>query len=132
MLQITQNTTYAVRCLVYLKDHPGKFLPLKQIAAGTHIPAPFLSKILQNMTRHGFTGSARGSGGGFRLALPVEKISMYDIAVAASGGNSALKVPCLRCETPCALRQDCRLRSVWSDLGEVVDMHLRSRTLAQL
>lgn len=132
MLQITQNTTYAVRCLVYLKDHPGKFLPLKQIAAGTNIPAPFLSKILQNMTRRGFTGSARGIGGGFQLALPAEKINMYDIAIAASGSSSPLKVPCDRGEAPCALRQDCRLRGVWSDLGEVVSMQLRSRTLAQL
>lgn len=132
MLQITQNTTYAVRCLVYLKDHPGKFRPLNQIAAGTNIPAPFLSKILQNMTRRGFTGSARGVGGGFQLALPAEKISMYDITIAASGGSSALKVPCNRGETPCSLRQDCRLRGVWSDLEEVIGMHLRRRTLAQL
>ena len=132
MLQITHNTTYAVRCLVYLKDRPGKFLPLKQIAAGTNIPAPFLSKILQSMTRHGFAKSGRGSGGGFQLALPAEKISMYDIVLAASGGGAALKVPCVRGEVPCALHQDCRLRSMWSDLGEIIGMHLRSRTLAQL
>lgn len=132
MIHITPKTTYAVRCLVYLKDHPGKFLPLKRIATGTTIPAPFLSKILQNMTRHGFTTSLRGSRGGFRLALPAEKISMYDIALAASGGSSALKAPCARSEEPCARSKDCRLRGVWSDLGEVIDMHLRSRTLSRL
>jgi len=131
-IYIALNAPYAVRSLVYLKDHSGKAVTLKQIAAGIAVPAPFLSKILQNMTRHGLTVSERGSGGGFRLAFPADKINLRDIALAAAGERPLLKVPCLRNGAACARQKTCRLRTVWRDLEEVIEMQLRSRTLAQL
>jgi Rrf2 family protein len=132
MIAITPQTTYAIRCLVYLKDRAGETVPVREIASGTVIPAPFLNKVIRALTRHGLTKSARGHAGGIRLALPPEKISLYDVLLATAGGKTALKTPCSGPRGGCRRSPDCRARAAWADLDRVISIHLRSRKLSQL
>lgn len=131
-MRITPITTYAVRCMVYLKDHPNEVTALKAIAAGTVIPYPFLSKILQNLVRHGFVKSAKGKKGGFRLAQPPENISLSDIVRATSRGGTLLRTACCTGTRNCVLYKTCKVRGVWKDLEGIVEMHLQSRKISQL
>lgn len=130
-MHITPVTTYAVRSMVYLKDNADKVVTLKAIAAGTVIPSPFLSKILQNLVRHGYLNSVKGKKGGFKLARPADNISVYDILRATSRGR-LLKTPCHNGERKCEAYAACKLRGVWKDLDGLASVYLRSRTLAQL
>lgn len=132
MIAITPQTTYAVRCLVYLKDHGVEPVPVRKIASGTVIPAPFLNKVIRQLTRHGLTESVRGQTGGIRLALPPEKISLYDVLLATTGGRTALKTPCAGPRGGCRRSPDCRARAAWADLDRVIGIHLRSRRISQL
>lgn len=132
MIAITPQTTYAVRCLVYLKDHGGAPVPVRQIAARTVIPAPFLNKVIRLLTRHGLTESVLGKDGGIRLARPPDKITLYDVLLATAGGKTALKTPCHGPRGGCRRNPGCRARAAWADLDKVISMHLRSRTISQL
>lgn len=131
-MRITPKTTYAVRCLVYLKDHYEEHSALNSIAAGTVIPRPFLSKVLQNMVHNGFVISKKGRNGGFKLSRPPEKITIYDISRATSGGRSVLETRCREGRWRCPFYGTCKLRGIFADLGKIVDMHLRSRNLSHL
>ena len=126
-MHIAPITTYAVRSMVYLKDNADKVVTLKTIAAGTVIPYSFLSKILQNLVRHGYLKSVKGKMGGFKLARPAEDISVYDIVWTTTGGR-LLKTPCRKGALTCG----CKLRGLWKDLDGLASVYLRSRTLAQL
>jgi Rrf2 family protein len=53
-----------------------------QIAAGTHVPAGYLAKVLQSLSRSGIIASQRGLGGGFRLARLPRETSIYDVMQA--------------------------------------------------
>jgi DNA-binding IclR family transcriptional regulator len=73
----SRSAEYALRALVHIATlPPGEFTMAKTIAADANIPAPFLAKILQDLTRDGFLKSNKGPGGGFRLSLPAEDLSM--------------------------------------------------------
>ncbi len=86
---ISQTAEYALRAMVHLasqqRDH-GSTAPVsqtvQQIADGTHVPMNYLSKVLQQLTRAGLIQSQRGLGGGFRLVLPPEVTTVYDVVHA--------------------------------------------------
>lgn len=132
MITINSQTTYAVRCLVYLKDRGAETVPVREIASATVIPAPFLNKVIRALTRYGLTESVLGKDGGIRLARPPEKITLYDVLLATAGGKPALKTPCAGPRGGCRRSPGCRARGAWADLGKVISLHLRSRTIARL
>ncbi len=82
----SRSAEYALRALVHIATlPPGEFTMAKTIAADANIPAPFLAKLLQDLTRDGFLKSNKGPGGGFRLSLPAEDLSMLRIVEAVDG-----------------------------------------------
>lgn len=131
-MQITLETDYAVRCLVYLKDHPDQVSVLGDISSGTRIPQAFLSKILQKMIKGGLVRSTKGKNGGFRLAKDPNRISVYNIMQAVCGCETVLKVVCSKTKEPCIFLKSCKIHVVWQDLGKIVKMILESRKLSQL
>lgn len=131
-MQITLETDYAVRCLVYLKDHNKEVSVLGDISAVTLIPPAFLSKILQKMVKRGLVKSQKGKKGGFRLAKDSERVSVYDIMLATCGGATVLKVVCAKSGKPCVFLKTCKIHGVWGDLGKIIRMILESRKLSQL
>jgi len=131
-MQITIEADYAIRCLVYLKDHGRKVSVLGEISAATLIPPAFLSKILQKMIKSGLVRSHKGKKGGFRLAKMPERISVSDIILSTCGGPTVLKLICSKSGTPCAFLKACKIHGVWTDLGDLIGMILKSRKLSQL
>lgn len=131
-MQITLETDYAVRCLVYLKDHNKKMSVLGDISAGTRIPPSFLSKILQKMIKRGLVRSQKGKKGGFMLAKDPGSISVCEIFLAITGGSKVLHMVCSKNGQPCAFLKTCKIHGVWKDLDRIVGMILRSHKLAGL
>ncbi len=131
-MQITLETDYAVRCLVYLKDHAGETRVLGDISKGTLIPRAFLSKILQKLIRAGLVSSTKGKNGGFTLAVPARGVSVYRIMQAVCGRESVLKTVCRKPGRPCSLSRSCRISAVWRDLCGLVRKKLESHRLSDL
>ena len=131
-MQITLETDYAVRCLVYLKNHNKEAAILNDISAATLIPPAFLSKILQKMAKRGLVRSQKGKKGGFRLAKDPERISVYDIMLASCGSETVLKLVCSKSNKPCVFLKTCKIHVVWKDLEKIVRMILESRKLSHL
>jgi Rrf2 family protein len=55
---------------------------VEQIAAATQVPAGYLAKVLQSLTRAGLIASQRGVRGGFRLAKPAGETTLYEVIQA--------------------------------------------------
>lgn len=58
---------------------------IKEIASSLDIPAPFLAKILQLLTRHKILVSSKGPNGGFALGRNAREITLYDIITVIDG-----------------------------------------------
>lgn len=79
---ISQTTEYALRAVVWLSANPEKPLTAQQIAEATRVPAGYLAKVLQGLSRAGLLHSQRGLGGGFSLARSPETLTMWEVVQA--------------------------------------------------
>ena len=82
----SRSAEYAIRSFVYLARIPdGKFAMARHIAKEEQIPAHFLAKILQELTRKGLLRSNKGPSGGFSLRVPASQIRLLDLVEALDG-----------------------------------------------
>ena len=82
----SRSAEYAIRSFVYLARIPaGKFAMARHIAKEEQIPAYFLAKILQELTRKGLLRSNKGPSGGFSLRVPASQIRLLDLVEALDG-----------------------------------------------
>lgn len=90
---ISQTTEYALRAVVWLASQPERPLTAQQIAECTRVPAGYLAKVLQGLSRAGLLHSQRGLGGGFTLARPASELTMWDVVQAVDPINRITKCP---------------------------------------
>lgn len=79
---LSQTVEYALRAAVFLAGHPGEPATTEEVAVRTKVPAAYLAKILQGLTRAGIVRSQRGVGGGVMLAKPPEELTILEVVNA--------------------------------------------------
>ncbi len=79
---LSQTVEYALRAATYLATVPQESRTVEQIAEVTHVPAAYLSKVLQQLVRGSIVASRRGTGGGFTLARPPANVRILEIVQA--------------------------------------------------
>ena len=127
---LSQSAKYALRPTIYLAENGDGPHLSRNIAQALDVPAQYLAKILQDLVRSRLLVSAKGRGGGFRLALPPSQIELLTVVHAIEGEHfaegCALGLPDCSEEAPCALHV------AWKRLrGEFLDM-LHSTHLSEL
>lgn len=75
----SQTTEYALRVIVFLAAQPDRSWTTHAIAAATHVPEGYLSKVLQSLGRAGLVISQRGLHGGFVLGKPPATITVLEV-----------------------------------------------------
>lgn len=89
----SQTTEYALRAVVWLASHHNEPQTTRQIAAATHVPAGYLSKVLQALGRADLVSSQRGLYGGFTLTRPASRISVLEVVNAVDPIHRIEKCP---------------------------------------
>ncbi len=86
---LSNTSKYAIRAMIYLAIHSedNAKTGIRKIAGELSIPAPFLAKILQVLTRHKLLNSSKGPNGGFYLARDASKITLYEIVKVMDGSD---------------------------------------------
>jgi Rrf2 family nitric oxide-sensitive transcriptional repressor len=82
-MRLTVFTDHAVRVLVYLGQHPERFVTIPEIAGAYGISANHLMKVAQHLAARGDVVTLRGPRGGLRLARPAEAIRIGDVVRAS-------------------------------------------------
>jgi len=89
----SQTVEYALRTIVWLAAQKGEPRTTQQIAKATKIPPGYLAKILQSLGRARLVNSQRGVNGGFTLAVPAERLSLWDVIEAIDPIQRIKKCP---------------------------------------
>lgn len=118
---------YAIRSLAYLASAPQGSVPAEEIAQAEKLPAPVLSKILQELARKGLLESRRGPGGGFRLARRPQLITLRDVVAAVDGLDQFLE--CAVGLERCSDDSPCPLHDQWKHLRARFVEYLETTTL---
>ena len=75
---ISQTAEYALRAIVFLADQQEP-RTTAQIAETTQIPAGYLAKVMQSLSRSGPVHSQRGLRGGFTLAYDPSDLTVLEV-----------------------------------------------------
>lgn len=125
-MRLTRYSDYALRVLLYVGAHGDRACSIAEIARAYSISQNHLMKIVQELARSGYLATARGRGGGLRLARPPGEIVIGEV-VRRTEEDFEL-VPC----GSCVITPACRLRGL---LDEALTAFLRvldGATLADL
>ena len=118
----SRSAEYAIRSFVYLARIPdGKFAMARHIAEEEQIPAHFLAKILQELTRKGLLRSNKGPSGGFALRVSASQIRLLDLVEALDGPALSESLD----EAPWTLDS-------WRDLHSRIMDYLERNTIADV
>jgi Rrf2 family protein len=129
-MQITRETDYAIRCVLYLVENPGKIIMVDSIAKDKEIPKSFLAKILQKLTKADIVKSFRGVKGGFRLLRNPDRITLLNVVEAIEGPIAMNS--CVLDKSICSLSDSCSVHPVWVDVREKLEDWLGQYTFADL
>jgi Rrf2 family protein len=115
-MQITKETDYAIRCVLYLSSNPGRAVSASEIMKAQDVPLSFASKILQKLSKAALVRSSRGANGGYILNRDPGDITLLDV-YEASSGPLALNV-CVVNKKTCSRSGTCPVHPVWLRLTE--------------
>ncbi|MEP3226908.1 MAG: Rrf2 family transcriptional regulator [Parasphingorhabdus sp.] len=109
-MQISKGVEWAAHAAALLNGLPaGRGLKAEALARYHGVPAPYMAKQLQALSKAGITKTSRGAHGGYRLAKPADEISLWDITAAVDGNGPAFRCTEIRQNGPCGLKsQDCK------------------------
>jgi Rrf2 family protein len=131
MLHLTRKGDYAIRGMVYLATKPaGEISLISEIALSVDVSPALLAKIFQQFNKHGLVKSYRGTGGGFILGRPPEKITLLEIVEAVEGPIMLNR--CLIDDGACNRDAFCTVHPVWREVQEKMKAVLFSVTLKDL
>ena len=109
-MKINKGVEWAAHACTLLAALPdGWSLNAEALAAYHEVPPAYMAKQMQALARAGLVTSARGGGGGYRLAKHTDEISLLAIYLAIEGSQSAFRCMEIRQNGPCGARKaDCK------------------------
>jgi Rrf2 family iron-sulfur cluster assembly transcriptional regulator len=139
-MQLSTRGRYAVMAMVDLASRQSVGCEcgpvcLAEIAASQQLSQSYLEQLFAKLRRSGLVASARGPGGGYRLARDSDRISIAAIIAAVDEPIRATRCddnsgPCLA--LPGQLSERCQTHDLWAELGRQISMFLDGVTLADV
>ena len=131
MFRLSKTTDYGIVLLAQLaSETSGAAQNARELAAGSDLPVPMVSKVLKALAREGVLVSQRGSKGGYSLAVAPEELTVSEM-VRVLKGPVAL-TDCAIGPAQCEHETMCAVREPWQQISRVVERALADVTLADL
>ena len=142
-MRLSTRGRYAVMAMVELAarqegcemaQQPGRSasrpVSLADIAAAQRLSLAYLEQLFGHLRRAGLVASARGPGGGYRLARPAAEIAVAAIVDAVDEPLRATR--CEEGSPGCLDGQRCLTHDLWAELGTQIRLFLAHVTLADV
>ncbi len=137
-MRLSTRGRYAVMAMVELAARQAgahgaearSQVSLGEIAAAQHLSLAYLEQLFGPLRRAGLVASARGPGGGYRLARPAGSISVSAIVQAVDEPIQATR--CGEGVPGCLAGERCLTHDLWAELGAQIQLFLEGVTLADV
>jgi FeS assembly SUF system regulator len=130
MLRMGKLTDYATVVLASLAQEPARHRAAAELASGTRLARPTVSKVLKGLQRAGLVISSRGAHGGYRLARRPEDITATQILDVFEGPIAITE--CSGAQSRCGIERQCRVGGGWQRVNVAIRRALDDVTLHQL
>ena len=131
-MKLSTKGRYAVMAMTDLAGHADRrAVSLAEIAERQQLSVAYLEQLFARMRRRGLVISARGPGGGYRLARPAEETTVAEVVTAVDEPLRATRCGgkpggCMRGGAKC-LTHD-----LWEETGRRIQDYLASISLADV
>ncbi|MDP1619158.1 Rrf2 family transcriptional regulator [Phenylobacterium sp.] len=132
-MRLSTKGRYAVMAMADLARREGdKAVALAEIAQRQEISLSYLEQLFARLRREGLVVSARGPGGGYRLARTASETNIAQIVLAVDEPLRAT-----RCgqdaRQGCMLSgEKCLTHDLWEEMGRQIHAYLESVSLADV
>ena len=138
-MRLTPQEEFGLRCLLAVQraapDGAEEPVSIERIADGEGLGYEHTAKIMRLLRRGGLVESTRGVNGGYRLARPADRISLWETLVALDTplvGNEFCAAFAGQMDTCTHSTSHCNLKTLWSWVGSALEQGLSKVTLADL
>ncbi|AUM74832.1 Fe-S cluster assembly transcriptional regulator IscR [Paracoccus jeotgali] len=132
-MKLSTKGRYGMVALVDLALQPeGQLTSLAEISERQDVSLAYLEQLFVRLRRAGLVESARGPGGGYRLARPATEIRVSDIMAAVDETVSALHVGAGASGGVSGSRAQTLSNRLWQSLSAHVYVFLHNATLADV
>ncbi|MEW5687740.1 MAG: Rrf2 family transcriptional regulator [Pseudomonadota bacterium] len=132
-MRLSTKGRYAVMAMADLARREGeasRAVALADIAARQEISLSYLEQLFARLRRKGLVKSARGPGGGYRLARTAEATTIAEIVHAV---DEPLRATRCQASKGCMMKgEKCLTHDLWADLGAQIEGYLNSVSLADV
>ena len=129
-MRLTTKGRFAVTAMIDVAMHATQApVTLAGVSERQKISLSYLEQLFGKLRRHGLVASARGPGGGYRLARPAGELSVADVILAVDEPIDATQ--CGGKEN-CLDDRRCMTHELWAGLNAHIFAFLRSVTLEEL
>ena len=130
-MKITTKSRYAIRaiyalCMLGGDKHPVSILRILEFE---DISKKYLEQIFSNLKRSKLVISTAGKLGGYKLARPVEDISILDVITTMDGG--LITIHCVNNKN-CTVCPECSINGLWYEMKNHMEEYLRNVNIASL
>ena len=125
---LSHTSEYALRALIFIaaQERPVR---VGEVASAVGVPRNYLSKTLHRLVRAGVLASTRGPAGGFRLAVPAERLTLHGIVALFADEHERR---CLLGRGNCGEVPECPAHARWSPVALQLREFFDTTTLAAL
>jgi len=134
-MKLSLRGEYALRALIVLgQNYSDEVVRIQTISDQQRIPKRFLEQILNDLRSARLVESKRGVSGGYRLALPPEKIRLSTIVRHIEGALAPVSCVSERFYEKCTCPDEatCGIRSIMKEVREAIVKVLENTTVADL
>jgi Rrf2 family iron-sulfur cluster assembly transcriptional regulator len=132
-MRLSTKGRYAVMAMADLarrENEASRAVALADIAARQEISLSYLEQLFARLRRKGLVKSARGPGGGYRLARTAEATTIAEIVHAV---DEPLRATRCQASKGCMMKgEKCLTHDLWADLGAQIEGYLNSVSLADV
>ena len=125
-MQLTMQTDYALRTLMFLAGRPGR-ATVVQVAKLFGISQHHVAKVVNQLARLGYVRSIRGIGGGIELARDPDDVALGEVVTAFEGNRHLLE--CIGTDGVCVIESFCKLKGVLAEAERIQREYLNGVTL---
>ena len=130
-MRLSTKGRYAVMAMTDLAAHTdARDVSLAEIAARQQISLPYLEQLFARLRRAGLVRSARGPGGGYRLAKTADQTHISEIVLAVDEPIRATRCTGEDKALGCmASGEQCLTHGLWEALGRQIEDYLAGVSL---
>lgn len=130
MKLIAKNTDYAIRALCFMAKQGERVYSASELSTELKTPKPFLRAILQTLSNERILTSSKGRRGGFKLAMPGDRIFIADLRRIFQGPIELTS--CFIKKDLCSDIEGCPLREKIDKIARYINSEFESLTIGSL